>query len=110
MDGADGRLAPHGAQVTVRVFRPLADSVVVRYAARVGPWLLPYLWDRGVLMHRRAHQRVELAELIPPRRRTGGQRRPEQLLQAAEEALLRDTLADLDRVLELIVKRGRALV
>lgn len=25
---------------------------------------LPYLWDRGVLMHRREYQRVELAELI----------------------------------------------
>ena len=25
---------------------------------------LPYLWDRGVLMHRRAYERVELAELI----------------------------------------------
>jgi glycerophosphoryl diester phosphodiesterase len=25
---------------------------------------LPYLWDRGMLMHRRAYERVELAELI----------------------------------------------
>jgi glycerophosphoryl diester phosphodiesterase len=25
---------------------------------------LPYLWDRGVLMHRRAYERVELGELI----------------------------------------------
>ena len=25
---------------------------LIRYAARIGPWLLPYLWDRAVNLHR----------------------------------------------------------
>jgi len=31
---------------------PLTKRDLVRYAARVGPWLLPYLWDRPLNLHR----------------------------------------------------------
>jgi len=31
---------------------PVTKRDLVRYAARIGPWLLPYLWDRPVNLHR----------------------------------------------------------
>ncbi|HUR51410.1 MAG TPA: DNA polymerase ligase N-terminal domain-containing protein [Mycobacteriales bacterium] len=31
---------------------PVTKRDLIRYAARVGPWLLPYLWDRPVNLHR----------------------------------------------------------
>jgi bifunctional non-homologous end joining protein LigD len=31
---------------------PVTKRELIRYAARIGPWLLPYLWDRPVNLHR----------------------------------------------------------
>jgi bifunctional non-homologous end joining protein LigD len=31
---------------------PVTKRDLVRYAARIGPWLVPYLWDRAVNLHR----------------------------------------------------------
>jgi bifunctional non-homologous end joining protein LigD len=31
---------------------PVTKRDLIRYAARIGPWLLPYLWDRPVNLHR----------------------------------------------------------
>jgi glycerophosphoryl diester phosphodiesterase len=46
-------------EADVHVYR---GRLEVRHLKTMGG--LPYLWDRGVLMHRRAYARVELAELI----------------------------------------------
>jgi bifunctional non-homologous end joining protein LigD len=32
--------------------QPVTKRDLVRYAAQVGPWMLPYLWDRAVNLHR----------------------------------------------------------
>jgi bifunctional non-homologous end joining protein LigD len=31
---------------------PVTKRDLIRYAARIGPWLVPYLWDRAVNLHR----------------------------------------------------------
>jgi bifunctional non-homologous end joining protein LigD len=31
---------------------PVTKRDLVRYAAQIGPWMLPYLWDRAVNLHR----------------------------------------------------------
>jgi bifunctional non-homologous end joining protein LigD len=32
--------------------KPVTKRELIRYAAEIGPWILPYLWDRAVNLHR----------------------------------------------------------